>query len=96
MSLQIKPEDLEKIKEILNEHYPHATVWAYGSRVNGTAHEGSDLDLVVRDFGVPKRNLAVIRAAFSESNIPLLIDLHYWGDLPESFQKEILKQYVIL
>ncbi len=23
-------------------------VWAYGSRVNGAAHEGSDLDLVIR------------------------------------------------
>ncbi len=30
-------------------------VWAYGSRVNGTAHESSDLDLVLRNGKREKR-----------------------------------------
>ena len=29
-------------------------VWAYGSRVDGSAHEGSDLDLVVRTPNLQK------------------------------------------
>lgn len=33
---------------LLGQHVPQAEVWAYGSRVNGGAHEGSDLDLVLR------------------------------------------------
>jgi predicted nucleotidyltransferase len=31
-------------------HLPDAEVLAYGSRVSGTAHDGSDLDLAVRNL----------------------------------------------
>ena len=31
----------------IRERFPNATVWAYGSRVKGTAAENSDLDVCV-------------------------------------------------
>ncbi|MCY3777616.1 MAG: nucleotidyltransferase domain-containing protein, partial [Candidatus Aminicenantes bacterium] len=37
-----------KLEALLREHVPDVEVWAYGSRVNGQSHEGSDLDLVLR------------------------------------------------
>lgn len=95
-SLKIHPDQLEEIKNVIKKNYPKAVVWAYGSRVSGSAHEGSDLDLVIIDFGVPKGNIYLLREAFSESNIPILIDIRYWKDLPPSFQEEILKQYVLI
>ncbi|MBS0288744.1 MAG: nucleotidyltransferase domain-containing protein [Proteobacteria bacterium] len=92
--LHISDIELKEIKNIIKKLYPAAVVWAYGSRVNGNCHEGSDLDLVVIDFGVAKGNINQVREAFSESDIPILIDIRYWGDLPTSFQEEIKKSYI--
>ena len=36
------------LEGILREHVPGVEVWAYGSRVSGHSHGGSDLDLVLR------------------------------------------------
>ena len=38
-----------QLEALLREHVPDAEVWAFGSRVNGSSHEASDLDLVLRD-----------------------------------------------
>jgi uncharacterized protein len=48
LKLNLKPDHLRLLLDILKAHAPEAEVWAYGSRVNGRGHEGSDLDLVVR------------------------------------------------
>ena len=47
MPLEIRPDHLKIVEEILEKHLPDREVWAFGSRVNGTAKETSDLDLVV-------------------------------------------------
>ncbi len=44
--LDLKPRHLTMVQKILQEHVPGMTVWAYGSRVKGQSHEGSDLDLL--------------------------------------------------
>ena len=31
------------VEDLLRRHVPDAEVWAYGSRVNGQSHDGSDL-----------------------------------------------------
>lgn len=95
-TLQISDTELKKIKNIIKKLYPAAVVWAYGSRVNGKCHEGSDLDLVIIDFGVPKGSINLVREAFRESDIPILIDIRYWEDLPLSFQEEIEKSYILI
>ncbi len=67
-------------------------VWAYGSRVKGTAHEGSDLDLVIL---TPDRApmsidlLLELKDKIRNSNIPILVELFDWARLPESFHKNI-------
>lgn len=71
-------------------------VWAYGSRVQGTAYEGSDLDLVVRTADLqplPPGVLARLRAQLRESNLPILVDVADWGTLPESFRQNIKRHY---
>ena len=49
-NLFIKPEHLKLLKDIFNKYCPEAEIWAYGSRLNGNAHEGSDLDLIIKSF----------------------------------------------
>lgn len=91
-NLDLRPKWLEMVRHILAAKLPDAEVLAYGSRVTGTGHEGSDLDLVVRnrpDPLVPVRNLGEVRNAFSESNLPILVDILDWARIPDSFREEI-------
>ena len=48
LRLDLNPRHREQIERLLREHVPGIEVWAYGSRVDGRSHEGSDLDLVLR------------------------------------------------
>nr|VFK40948.1 MAG: Nucleotidyltransferase domain-containing protein [Candidatus Kentron sp. SD]VFK46865.1 MAG: Nucleotidyltransferase domain-containing protein [Candidatus Kentron sp. SD]VFK78761.1 MAG: Nucleotidyltransferase domain-containing protein [Candidatus Kentron sp. SD] len=87
------------LRELLASHAPSAEVWAYGSRVNGEAHAASDLDLVLRDPGDlarPQAGLSALKAALSESSIPILVDARDWARLPGSFHDEIRKAYVVV
>ena len=87
----------EQAEEILRRNMPNVEVWAYGSRVSGTSHEASDLDLVLRGPGlqpIPGVDIEALREAFRESNIPIIIDAHDWSKLPEAFHQEIEINYV--
>jgi len=94
------PQQYRKQLEALFERLaPELTVWAFGSRVNGSSHDGSDLDLVLRnpdDLSRRIENLSRIRAAVSEGDFPILIDILDWAVLPESFRAEIEKSHVVL
>lgn len=98
-SLDLRPEWLETILQILAAHLPETEVVAYGSRVSGAAHEGSDLDLVARNRlnpMLPVRNLGEVRDAFTESNLPILIDILDWAQIPDSFREEIERAGVVI
>jgi len=97
--LDVKPRHWEQITRLLREHLPGVEVWAYGSRVNGRSHEGSDLDLVLRGPGLAKigtTQLAEFNEAVQESTIPFLVEARDWARLPESFHREIEREYVVL
>ena len=94
--LFIKPEYLKMLTDIFDSYCPHAVIWAYGSRLKGDAHEGSDLDLVVKDFNSKDAGLFELRELISESNVPFLVDINEFDRLPESFKDEIKKEYVVI
>lgn len=94
-----RPNHLSLLKDLLRTHTPEAEVWAYGSRVNGDGHDGSDLDLVVRnpiDLEPPHKELGALRGALSESNLPMLVDVLDWARIPEHFRRVIEKHHVII
>jgi len=79
-------------------NYP-IEVWAYGSRVDGSAHEGSDLDLVIRSKSgekIPIDIFVELKDTIRESNIPILVDLFDWARLPESFHRNIELTHEVL
>ncbi len=86
------------VETLLREYVPDAEVWAYGSRVNGENHEGSDLDLVLRSPTPESLGTAFtdLVEAFRESNIPILVQVCDWARIPESFRNEIARGYVVL
>lgn len=93
-NLFVKSKYLKMLSEIFESYCPNAEIWAYGSRVGGDAHAGSDLDLIVKTFGDDKCFLYELKELLSDSNIPFLIDINEYDKLPESFQKEIMRNYV--
>jgi uncharacterized protein len=44
----LREKDKQRLAQIFSDVDIPIEVWAYGSRVSGEAHEGSDLDLVIR------------------------------------------------
>lgn len=94
-SLNLKPKYLEQVRDILRSVCPAAEVLAYGSRVNGDCHEGSDLDLVIRQpDGAEFDAISELKKRFSESNIPILVDVLDWHATPPSFRDEIERKHV--
>ena len=88
----------EQLEALLSEHVPDAEVWAYGSRVNGQSHEASDLDLVLRSQTLEPLGgeFLDLKEAIEKSNIPILVQMHDWARLPESFHREIERDYVVV
>ena len=99
LDLHLKVRHRTIVKALLNRHLPDVEAWAYGSRVNGRSHDGSDLDLVLRGPGLARIDavrLADLEEALRDSNLPFLVEAHDWARLPESFHREIEREYVVL
>ncbi|MDR0724343.1 MAG: nucleotidyltransferase domain-containing protein [Endomicrobium sp.] len=95
----IRKTYLNELVSIIKRIYPKSVVWAYGSRVGydkNNVDESSDLDLTIKEFGQSKHSVVHLKEALRESNIPFLIDVSIFDNLPTNFQKEILKQYIVI
>ena len=88
----------DQLEALLREHVPGVEVWAYGSRVNGESHEGSDLDLALRGPALEPLDGGFydFLEAIEKSNIPILVQAHDWAMLPKSFHREIEGDYVVV
>ena len=95
-NVDLTAEQRRIILELLRTHLPNVTVWAYGSRVRWNARPYSDLDLVAFTSPGQESQLANLKDAFEESNLPFGVDLLTWDDLPESFHRRIRKEYAVL
>ena len=87
------------LEALIRQYLPGVEVWAYGSRVNGRSHDGSDLDLVLRAPGlerVPTDQLSDFEDALRESSIPFLVEARDWARLPERFHREIERDHVVI
>lgn len=99
LKFDLDPEDLLQVKTILKQWVPNLEIWAYGSRVNGNCHAASDLDLVIRNpesLQQPTRNIAALKQAFRDSDLPIIIDVMDWAQLPDSYRAEINKRHVVV
>ncbi len=89
----------EQVVSILCRNASGVEVWAYGSRVDGTNHDASDLDLVLRAPDLTSVSVSAISSlhdAFDESNLPIIVDIHDCAQLPEAYHEEIQRNYYVL
>ncbi|MBI5626840.1 MAG: nucleotidyltransferase domain-containing protein [Nitrosomonadales bacterium] len=99
ISLDLPQKYLEQVKALLRTHVPLTEVWAYGSRVTGSGHEASDLDLVLRNpQNLQEESSALydLKEAFTESNLPIRVDIMDWARIPASFHREIERAHVVV
>jgi len=94
----LRAKDKNIINEIAaNSFTTSVEIWAYGSRVNGDAHDASDLDLVVKP--IDKLNwgdFETFREGLQKSDLPIIVDVLVWDKIPEEFKKNILINYEVL
>ncbi|EQD25410.1 MAG: nucleotidyltransferase domain-containing protein [Nitrospirae bacterium] len=97
MSLDVRPDHLKIVQDILSTLVPDREVWAFGSRVTGKATETSDLDLaIIGDTPLDFETLAALRDAFSASRIPYKVDVVDWATVSEAFRKLITDRKIAI
>jgi uncharacterized protein len=81
----------------LKLYIPSATVWAFGSRVKGSHHPASDLDLAVLcDKETAQKILPKLNDVLVESDLPFKVQLLDFNRLPANMQENIKNQYMVL
>ena len=95
--VDIAPADLETVRSILREYAPGLEARAFGSRVSWTARETSDLDLALMTTEpLDAARIAVLSAAFTDSDLPFRVDVVDWAGVSENFRKTVEKDCVAL
>ena len=87
---------LALVRTLIRQHAPHHQFFAFGSRVVGSAADRrrvkphSDLDLAFTGEPLPLEQLFALRDAFSQSDLPMRVDIVRAGDLPEGWKMRAL------
>jgi predicted nucleotidyltransferase len=88
---------LEEVKSILSRIVPDCQVRAYGSRISGGSWKYSDLDLaIVGQEALDWSRIGALKDAFSESDLPIIVDVQDWRALNPRFRMAIEKKYEII
>ena len=94
--MDITSKQREIILALLKRYLPNTEVWAYGSRIKGTAKPYSDLDMVAFTTKEEVMSVPELREAFEESDLPFRVDFFIWDEIPSNFHRNIKEDHVIL
>jgi uncharacterized protein len=95
--IDLDESNLQEVLKILGEHVPECEVWAYGSRVKGTARKFSDLDLaLVGQEPLGWKRVEALKYAFSASDLPIMVAVVDFNSVSDSFRSNIRSKYEML
>ncbi|MCY0967122.1 nucleotidyltransferase family protein [Parathalassolituus penaei] len=87
VDIDISSEQLRIVREVLSTHLAGYPVYAFGSRARKTARPYSDLDLaIISAHPLTLDQLATVKEAFSESDLPWRVDVIDWNQASLSFK----------
>ena len=88
---------MKLVREILASKAPGLGVWAFGSRVTGSALKYSDLDLVlVAESKVDPQVIEELKEAFAESDLPIQVDVLDWWAFPDALRQIVAARHEII
>lgn len=92
--LDIRPEQLAIVRELLKKHIPDREVLAFGSRAKGTARKYSDLDLAImgNDPVTPAARYMGLKDDLTESRLPFMVDLVEWASLSDDWMLKAVRR----
>jgi type I restriction enzyme S subunit len=96
-AIDLRVAEWEIVSDLLRRLLPEREVWAFGSRVKGTAKPFSDLDLAV--LGSQPLSLSILAGLaddFSESDLPFKVDIVDWATTSQRFRELIENHHVVL
>jgi type I restriction enzyme S subunit len=95
--IDITPYQFDIVINILKKHVPHCEVRVFGSRYKWTSKNYSDLDLVVvGSTKLDKKTLYDLKEDFSESDLPIRVDVLDWHAISEEFKQVINQGYEVI
>lgn len=95
--IDVAPDHLAEVRRILARVVPGCEVRAFGSRVNGRPGRHADLDLaLVAPEKIDWRLIERLKDAFSESDLPFMVDVVDWNEIGEEFRKLVEKDYEVV
>ena len=95
--MHLRDQDRRIVLEILARHVPEREVWAFGSRVHGRHLKPfSDLDLVILGGDLPLERYLRLKGAFTDSDLPIRVDVAVWAALPPSFREVIQREHEVV
>ena len=95
--INVSPGHLETIKQILAAFAGGFEVRIFGSRINGTAGDHSDLDLAfVGPDKMERRTKVLLKEAFEESALPFRVDVVDYNAISDEFRAIVDNKYEIL
>lgn len=94
-ALDLDACSLSIVQAILGRHIPGRPVYAFGSRTRGRARRRSDLDLAVGgQEPLSTRIIAEIKEDFSESDLPIFVDVLDINSVDREFLQRIEPYFV--
>jgi type I restriction enzyme S subunit len=95
--IDVSLEELRIVRDILRRHVPDREVWAFGSRVLGTARRYSDLDLaIITDTPLSFDVSGAMKEDFSESDLPFRVDVLDWAVTQDNFRAIVERDKVVV
>ena len=95
--LDVKPDHLAMVRQILHNNIPEYKVWAFGSRVKAQARNYSDLDLLIEnDTALLPQIRRHIADDFGNSNLPWKVDFVEWARISDDFRQIIDRQKILI
>ena len=92
LELALAEPHLALVRALTRQHAPHRQFYAFGSRVISDAADRqrvkphSDLDLAIAGEPLALEQLFALRDAFSQSDLPMRVDIVREDDLPDGWK----------
>ncbi len=95
--IDLSPQDLATVKDLVAAHFPKVEVRVFGSRYRWTAKDYSDLDIVlVGEEKLDWQAVGRLGEALAESDLPVRVDVLDWHAISPEFQRVIEQGYAVI